>query len=328
MKASSHFNDNIKAPKKKILCVGEILWDLLPDGPKAGGAPMNVALHLNKLGLNVRFAGRTGDDPLGRNLKDYLEQQGLDTELLQVDNDLPTSTVRVHLGTDHNDVRFEIVDNVAWDRIMLNGELEDAAKNADVIIYGTLASRHSTTRKTLLDLLKRNDCLKLLDINLREPFYAKEIVEELIGSASIIKMNSDEIRVISGWYNKNLGEKELVQWVSEKYNCEIICLTRGADGALIYGNGQFFEHPGFKVNVKDTVGSGDAFLAGFIFKYLSGASFDISLEFACATGALVATMAGATPDYNRSEILEIIESDRSNINSTRSVHGFAKNLLL
>jgi fructokinase len=308
MKATPVFNYRSLNTKKKILCVGEILWDLLPEGAKAGGAPMNVAIHLRKFGLDIRFAGRIGDDPHGNDLKKYLEQQGLDTELLQVDDKFSTSTVAVHLESDGNIVRFEIVDNVAWDRIVLTEELRNAANKADVIIYGTLASRHSITRNTILDLVKSNNSLKLLDVNLRAPFYNKEVVEELLESASIVKLNNDEIKIISGWHGKNYEEKQMAQWLSEKYRCEIICVTRGDAGALIYRNGNFFEHPGFKVDVKDTVGSGDAFLAGFIAKYLSGESLDKSLEFACATGALIATMSGATPAYSQDEIQKIIES--------------------
>jgi fructokinase len=308
MIASADINNETTKTKKKILCVGEALWDLLPEGAKAGGAPMNVALHLKKFGVEVRFAGRIGDDHLGNDLKNYLEQQGLDTGLLQVDDKFPTSTAEVHLGSDGNNVRFEIVDNVAWDRIKLSEELKNAANKADVIIYGTLASRHSVTRRTILSILKSNSCLKLIDVNLRAPYYNKEVVEKLLESASIAKLNNDEIKVIAGWYGKNYSEKELAQWFSEKYHCEIICVTRGAAGALIYSHGQFLEHSGFKVDVKETVGSGDAFLAGFLAKYLSGESLDISLEYACATGALVATMIGATPTYKQSEIQKIIKS--------------------
>jgi len=311
MNATPDFNNGSIKTKNKILCVGEILWDLLPEGAKAGGAPMNVAIHLKKFGLDASFAGRIGDDILGNDLKMFLEKQGLGTELLQIDEKSPTSTVTVHLESDGNSVRFEIVDNVAWDRIVLTEELKIAANKADVIIYGTLASRHSMTRTTILDLVKSNSCLKLLDVNLRAPFYYKEVVEELLESASIVKLNNDEIKIISGWHGKNFEEKQMAQWLSEKYHCEIICVTRGDAGALIYRNGQFFEHPGFKVDVKDTVGSGDAFLAGFITKYLSGESLDKSLEFACATGALIATMAGATPSYNLEEILKIIELHNS-----------------
>jgi fructokinase len=301
-------NNEITKTRGKILCIGEILWDLLPEGAKAGGAPMNVALHLNKFGMEARFAGSIGNDNLGNDLKNYLEHLALDTGLIQVDENLPTSTVEVSVGSDGTDIRFEIVDNVAWDRIMLTEELKNAANRADVILYGTLASRHPVTRGTILNILKSNNCLKLIDVNLRAPYYNKEVVEKLIEHASIAKLNTDEIKLIGDWYGKKYGEKDLAQWFSERYRCELVCVTRGDAGALVYNKGQILEHSGFKVDVKDTVGSGDAFLAGFLTKYLSGESLELSLEYACATGALVATMSGATPTYNQGEIIEIIES--------------------
>src|SRR5450759_4392928 len=197
MKPSVKQNElSIRNPK--ILCVGEILWDMLPDGAKAGGAPMNVALHLKKFGFDVKFAGRIGFDQLGHDLKDFLNNQGLDISLLQVDSDLPTSTVKVYLADDHQ-VRFEIVDNVAWDRIELTDNLAEAAREASVIIYGTLASRHTFTRDNILSLLN-NNCIKLIDVNLRPPFNSQDVVEKLISKADIVKLNDDELKVIAGWH--------------------------------------------------------------------------------------------------------------------------------
>lgn len=287
----------------KILCIGEILWDMLPTGAKAGGAPMNVALHLKKFGLEVKFAGRIGNDQLGHDLIDFLKHKKLDLSLLQVDPELPTSTVVVHLEEDHQ-IRFEIVDRVAWDRIELTRDLVQAAHEASVIIYGTLASRHSFTRTNILDLLD-NNCLKLIDVNLRQPFDSREVVEKLLLKADIAKLNDDELKVISGWYNKKTDEKDLTKWFAEKYHCKIVCITRGAKGALVYDQGKILEHPGYKVRVVDTVGSGDAFLAGFLAMYLSDELISKSLDYACATGALVATKAGGTPEYQLSEILKI-----------------------
>jgi fructokinase len=303
--------DFIEAHKFKILCVGEVLWDLLPEGPQPGGAPVNVALHLKKFGLKVRFAGRVGNDLLGFNLRSFIESQGLDTDLLQVDFSLPTSTVEVHLESD-NQPKFAIVDNVAWDRIELTKELEKASGESDIFIFGTLASRHSCTRKTILSILEKNDCLKFLDVNLRSPYDDKNIVEELVGNASIIKLNEDEIQTIAGWYNKKYDGKGLVKWFSEKYRRQTVCVTRGPNGALLYNNGQIVEHPGYKVKVNDCVGSGDAFLAGFLAAYLSGKPMNTSLEYGCATGALIAKKAGATPEYTMDEILFMIESGSLN----------------
>lgn len=291
--------------KENILCIGEILWDMLPTGAKAGGAPMNVALHLKKFGLDVRFAGRIGNDQLGRDLAKFLKSQNLDISLLQVDPNLPTSTVQVHLADDHS-VRFEIVDNVAWDRIELTNDLIAAAKEATVIIYGTLASRHAFTRTNILELLE-NKCLKLLDVNLRKPFDSREVVEKLLSRADIVKLNDDELNVISGWHGRKGDLNDLTKWFAGKFGCNTICVTRGDKGALIYDQGTIIEHPGYKIDVVDTVGSGDAFLAGFLAKYLAGELSGKSLEYACATGALVATKAGGTPDYQLNEIIKIIK---------------------
>lgn len=289
----------------KILCVGEILWDMLPDGAKAGGAPMNVALHLRKFGFDVGFAGRIGFDKLGRDLKDFLISQGLDVSLLQVDSDLPTSTVQVYLEA-NNQVRFEIVDNVAWDRIELIDALAKASREASVIIYGTLASRHTFTRETILKMLNNNNnCLKLIDVNLRPPFNKQNVIEELIYKADIAKLNDDELKIIAGWYGKVGDEKLLTKWFAEKYNCEIVCVTKGGNGSLVFTKDKIFEHPGYKVTVVDTVGSGDAFLAGFLYIYLTEGKLDKALDYACATGALVATKAGGTPDYQSDEIERI-----------------------
>jgi fructokinase len=296
---------------KCILCVGEILWDMLPEGAKVGGAPLNVAVHLRKFGFDVKFAGRIGRDKPGDDLSYFLVSSGLGNELLQVDHELPTSTVEVYLEPD-NKVRFEIVDNVAWDRIELTEDLRKAAAKADVIVYGTLASRHDVTRATMLDLLKINSGVALIDVNLRSPFDTQKVVETLLTNASVAKLNDDELRVISGWYNiNNNNERELTKWFSDKYGCKLVCVTRGANGALVYNNGYFVDHPGYNVNVKDTVGSGDAFLAGFLLKYLEGKTLSESLEFACATGALVATRAGATPEYRTEDILQIIKTQKT-----------------
>jgi fructokinase len=303
MKTPKLYVEGTKA--KKILCIGEILWDVLPDGAKAGGAPMNVALHLKNFGMDVMFAGRIGNDKLGYNLKNFIQSQGLDTTLLQVDNELATSTVEVHLGAD-NHVKFDIVDNVAWDRIELTKDLEKTACEADVIIYGTLASRRSFTRNTIINTLSRSKALKLIDVNLRSPYYNKGVVEKLLVKASIVKLNNEEINVIGGWYNQKSDDYELTRWFSEKFQSDIVCVTRGDKGALIFHEGEFIEHPGFQVSVRDTVGSGDAFLAGFLSKYLNGNTLHKSLEFACATGAVVATKAGATPVYGLAEILDLI----------------------
>jgi len=306
----SKISGNSGLSEHKVLCIGEVLWDLLPTGAKAGGAPMNVAMHLRKFGIDARFAGRVGDDKLGSELKDFISGNGLSTSLIQTDNKRPTSTVVVELGA-NNQVKFEIVDNVAWDGFEVTDDLKTAAKHADVIIYGSLASRHAFARENILSLLD-NGSLNLIDVNLRPPFNSREVVEALLLKAGIAKLNDDELRVIGGWYEKKPVEKDLAKWFSEQYRCDMVCITRGANGATIYDGRNFFEHPGYKVNVVDTVGSGDAFLAGFLAKYLSGMTIDEALDFACATGAFVASKAGATPDYKIEDIVKLQEDKSQN----------------
>jgi fructokinase len=292
----------------QILCIGEVLWDNLPSGAKPGGAPMNVALHLNIIGQNVAIASKVGNDEQGRKLISFMADSGLDTSLVQVDETLPTSEVLVHLDANNN-ATYEICEPVAWDNIQLTDSLKKKAENAGLIIFGTLASRHPETRETILNLLE-NDAVKLIDINLRKPYDTREIVEMLIRKSDIVKLNDEELGVFGQWYNKHKhDEKSLVKWFAEEFNSKLVCVTKGDKGAILYSDGEFFEHPGFKVDAVDTVGAGDAFLAGFISAIFELKSYADALVFACATGAFVASEAGATPKYDNARIKQILYSN-------------------
>lgn len=291
--------------KKKILCIGEVLWDCLPSGAKPGGAPMNVALHLNAIGLNVAIASCVGNDSLGKQLKSFLEDSGIETDLIQVHEELPTSEVLVHLD-ENNNATYEICEPVAWDDIHLTDSLKEKAKRSGLMIYGSLASRNKKTRETLLDALE-NDAVKLIDVNFRKPYDSKEVVEKLLQKTDIVKLNDDELVQFGDWYQKShLEERELIKWFVAYYNIELVCVTKGEKGALLYSDGEFYEHKGFKVNAVDTVGAGDAFLAGLVASLLNKKTLADSLAFACATGAFVASKAGATPKYDMNEINGIL----------------------
>jgi fructokinase len=294
--------------KKKILCFGEVLWDNLPTGAKPGGAPMNVALHLNQFDHEVSMASRVGMDMKGFQLKEFLEEAGLDIVPLQLDAQLPTSEVLIHLDEDNNPT-YEICEPVAWDGIVQTNDLREKALKCDLIIFGSLASRNQTTRTTLLSLLD-NDCLKVMDINLRPPFDQKETVELLMHKADMIKLNEYELEQVSNeWNNQSIsGEEEKMKWTATYFNCQLVCVTKGEKGAILYHNGEISHHPGFKVRTVDNVGAGDAFLAGFISSYLNGLTGAEALEYACATGAYVASRTGATPKYELEEINQIINT--------------------
>jgi fructokinase len=290
---------------KQILCIGEVLWDRLPSGAKPGGAPMNVALHLNAIGQNVSIASRIGNDEPGKELVSFLNESGLSTEYVQVDEHLPTSEVLVHLD-ENNNATYEICEPVAWDNLELTDALIAKAKEAGMLIFGSLASRNPMSRRTIMQLLE-NDAVKLIDVNFRKPYDTKEVVEALLKKTDIVKLNDDELVVFAQWYNKHKhDEKSLVKWLAVQYDVKMVCVTKGDKGALLYWNGDFYEHPGFRVNAVDTVGAGDAFLAGLVSSLIENHPPQDALAFACATGAFVAGKAGATPKYDMDEIDAIL----------------------
>ena len=292
---------------KEILCVGEVLWDRLPSGAKPGGAPMNVALHLNAIGLDATIASSVGNDKPGAELKSFLEESGVSTDYIQTDDYLPTSEVLVHLDKNNN-ATYEICEPVAWDCIRLTDALMQKAKRSGLIILGSLASRNPMTRETLLSLLEY-DSVKLIDVNFRKPYDSQVVVERLLEKTDIVKLNDDELKVFAGWHNKpDSDEKSLIEWFASKYNLQMVCVTKGEKGAMLYSSGEFYEHPGFKVEAVDTVGAGDAFLAGFIASLINKKEMAEALAFACATGAFVASKAGATPRYDMTEINSILSN--------------------
>ncbi len=299
----------IRVKNQKVLCLGEVLWDMLPSGPVAGGAPMNVAIHLKKFGLDVTMASKVGKDQSGKELIGFMKQSGLGLELIQEDAVLPTSKVLVHLDQNNN-ATYEICHPVAWDNIRLTEQLKSKGAEVGLIIFGTLASRNADTRNTVLGLLE-NDSLKLVDINLRQPYDQKEVVETMLHKADIAKLNDEELVVISQWHNKHKhDEKSIISWLADMYQLETIIVTRGDKGAIAYHQQTFFDHKGYSVQAVDTVGSGDAFLAGFVASLFEGKSMPEALAFACATGALVATKRGGTPIYETSEIYDIMQYNK------------------
>ncbi len=290
---------------RKVLCVGEVLWDKLPSGAKPGGAPMNVAIHMKRLGIDVQLASKVGNDTGGEKLIHFIASKNLETDLIQIDNTLPTSEVLVHLDKDNN-ATYEICEPVAWDALELSDRLKKQADEAGLILTGSLASRNEISRETIVHLMNSN-ALKLVDVNLRPPFDKQEIVEMILDKADVVKLNDDELLTIASWHsNGHLSQKELMLWFAEKYFCEMLVVTRGPKGAIVTENAKFFEHQGFKITPVDTVGAGDAFLAGFVSSLLSGKSTEDSIAFACATGAFVATQDGGTPDYTLKDIYSFL----------------------
>jgi fructokinase len=289
----------------KILCFGEVLWDAFGDEKKAGGAPMNVARHLVQQHMDVAFASRVGMDASGEELVGFLKDNGLYSPIIQRDEELPTCEVTVQLDAD-NQATYIIPQPVSWDNIQVDDALTQAAVNARAIVFGSLACRSDTTRQTLLNLLDETNALRIFDVNLRPPHYTLATIETLAARATVVKMNEEEAALLIGGSNGNL--KEMIAEFYAKYHAQTICVTRGGNGAIIWHDYKFYEHPGFKVTVADTVGAGDSFLATLIAGILTNQPMQQVLAKACAIGAFVTSKRGANPVYDDTEINAIINS--------------------
>ncbi len=293
-----------KLIRSPILCIGEVLWDVLGEERKPGGAPMNVALHLSNLGHPVEIISRTGKDHWGKQLRMFLSERGLETAYIQEDPELSTSEVLVRLDGQGN-ATYEIVAPVAWDRLACTAEGEKLASDAGLIVYGTLGSRDPVARRSIKKYLE-SPALRFMDVNLRPPYTPRSLVQELLGAAHMAKLNDDELGTIAGWDSKEkMDEEGMMHWIAESYRLERVVVTRGSRGALLLEEGRVTTHPGYHVKVADTVGAGDAFLAAFISALSTAAPAGEILDFACAAGALVASRSGATPRYDREDIHHI-----------------------
>ena len=295
----------MKILRKNIVCFGEVLWDLLPSGKIAGGAPMNVAVHANQLGLNAEMISAVGNDELGKGILSFLLSRGLSVENIQK-NEHKTGFVEVTLD-EKGSPSYKIIEPVAWDFIRLTELAKSTVQAADALVFGSLSLRNEISKKTLLQL-QTDAKLKILDINLRKPFFTSELTDELLRVADIVKVNDDELEMICNWYGQTGYETQNASFLKERYQLNGIIVTRGANGAFfIDENNVVFEHQGFKVSVNDTIGSGDSFLAAFITKWLNGEMPAEALKYACAVGAFVATQKGATPLISEEDILKFME---------------------
>ena len=292
---------------KSIVCFGEILWDMLPSGKVAGGAPMNVAYHAKQLGMNAQMISAVGNDELGRALITFLQQKGIPTDLIHTNYTFDTSTVQVTLN-EKGSASYEIIEPVAWDFLFADESREKAVVQADYLLFGSLICRSAANLKTLLHLADQAKKL-VFDVNLRPPFYAQPLIETLLHKANIVKMNDEELEIVLNWYKIKGDLANQMAFVMDKFKLETLIMTKGKHGAFCMHDGILYTQKSFPVTVKDTVGSGDSFLAAFIYKMSIGASWQSCLEFACATGAFVATQSGGTPAINENMVLGFISKN-------------------
>lgn len=293
--------------KSNIVCYGEVLWDLLPKGKVAGGAPMNVAHHLQNFEIDATMISQVGDDDLGKKLLNFLNKNGINTEFVQINLAFSTGVVNVKLDAKGSPT-YDIVMPVAWDYINIDEKKIEAVRSADALVFGSLACRSERSMQTLLELA---DAAKfcVLDVNLRTPFYSQDLIEKLLGKADLIKLSDEELEIIGAWYMDDVEEKKALDYLTAKFNLKTVILTKGSEGALCLQEGKLYEQASFSITVKDTIGSGDSFLAAFLSKKFKGENPNECLKFACATGALVATYSGGTPQIDEQAVLSFINSN-------------------
>lgn len=293
---------------KKIAAFGELLWDLLPNGKVLGGAPANFIYRINSFGDEGTLLSKVGNDKDGKEAREALRNLGVSDDNIQTDYEFPTGTVKVKIDEIGNP-DFNIITEVAYDHIEINSEMMEAFSDADCVCFGTLVQRYGISKNTLRELIHEStDVVKFLDINLRKKCYSAAIIEDSLRMTNILKTNDEELLItkeLLGLKNENL--KNLAQETIEKYKLDILLCTLGQNGAFcLTKDGVFHYDPGYQIVLGDTVGSGDAFSAGFVHYYMNGRPIEEALRFGNAAGTMVATTTGATAPISKENILNFM----------------------
>ena len=283
--------------KRYVVGLGEVLWDMLPEGKKLGGAPANFAYHVGQfLGAdNVIAISALGEDELAEDTIEALSEHNLNTLLPRVP--YPTGTVQVQLD-EKGIPTYEIKENVAWDNIPYGDEIQYIASNCRAVCFGSLAQRNIVSRTTIQKFLDAtpDDCLKIFDINLRQHFYTKEIIQKSIQRCNILKINDEELEIVGMMFGyPDLDVQSKCRRILEGYELDMLVLTCGTNGSYVFtpGNVSFQETP--KVQVADTVGAGDSFTGSFVASILGGKSVAEAHRIAVQVSAFVCTQNGAMP---------------------------------
>ena len=283
----------------KIVCFGEVLWDIYPDRIEIGGAPFNVYYRLHSLGNNVKIISSIGDDDLGLKARNFFKKNNLNSEFISIDKEHKTGQVKIQLES--GEPSYNIVDNVAWDFIPIKKEY--TSEKLDYLIFGSLAVRKDKSFETLKEIIRKSK-FNILDLNIRQEYYKKDKLHYLLNSSDFLKINMDELFVLRDLFNIKYHETEdIAQKIFSKFNLKYICLTNGSVNSSVFDGNKFIYVESLKVESIDNVGAGDNFLASFIDEYfIKKNSLKSSLKIASIYGAITTTKKGAIPAINTSEI--------------------------
>lgn len=277
--------------------IGELLWDVFPEGRKLGGAPANFAYHCKAFGVESYPVSCVGDDDPGRDILQALATHDIDVSFIAIDSEHPTGTVSVEVdGNGKPD--YVIHEDVAWDHIPLTEEMVTLAKKTDAVCFGSLAQRSKTSRRTIQEFLlaTRSDCVKIYDVNLRQDFYSRDLIEEMLDLATVLKLNDEELPVVGGLLGFSGQEKGLLEKIALRYSLDLVALTKGHAGSCLYQKGRYSEHKGYDTKVVDSVGAGDSFTAVLTTGLLSEFDLDKISDLANKTAAYVCSQPGAMPE--------------------------------
>ena len=286
-----------------IISLGEVLWDLFPDGQRFGGAPANFACHAAVQGADVTMLSAVGDDQHGRDGTDILSAYGVDVSLMQVISETPTGTVGVEVDDDGKPT-FVIHQGSAWDNLTWNDAIASRIATVDAINFGTLGQRDVISRATIREAVETAALAgipRVLDINLRPPFFDAEMIRDSVQLASILKLSDDElVEVCSACSISETSRQDvMLQGLLEFGNLDIVVLTRGKDGAVLVTPDDTVTQNGISTNVIDTVGAGDSFTAAFLIGELRGEPRKQNLQRSCEIAAATCAHSGAVPETKR-----------------------------
>lgn len=286
-----------------ILGIGELLWDVLPEGPRLGGAPANFTVMAGRLGNHAAILSRIGRDDLGRKAVERLDPQPADTSFLQVDP--AHETGRVTVAFEDGQPHYIIHQPAAWDFAELSDEWVNLAERADAICFGSLAQRCLESRQTIQTLAAQTSstCIRVFDVNLRAPFYSGEVIQESLELATVMKMNDAEVPLVMNLLGLPTGEGTpgdplrhgAERLLDEFPMLNMVAITRGGHGSLLVTRDEWNEHPGIPIQVADTIGAGDAFTAALTHYLLRGADLATLNEAGNRWGGWVASQSGAMP---------------------------------
>jgi len=279
-----------------IVGIGEILWDMLPSGKVIGGAPANFAYHAQELGESSIVVSCVGNDELGREIISSLEKKDMPTEFLYIDKSHPTGVVSARINKEGKP-SYLIQEEVAWDYIPTTTLMRELAFKSAAVCFGTAAQRSQLSRMTIQTFvgLMEQDSIRVFDINLRQNFYSQDVIETSLSLANVLKLNVNELSVVKKLLRLNGDEKKILNELSRKYSLNLIALTRGREGSILFTEGKTSNHEGHKINVEDTVGAGDAFVAGLVTGMLRGYELDDLHNKANRVASYICSKHGATP---------------------------------